>query len=98
MTIDELMNEASQACIDEREAYLIMFTEGFNGYVCRNDAAVMESRALFKGTYRECQIWVERRGIMAALGVVRERMNGVKGLSEEEVSGRELIERIAVQS
>lgn len=92
MTIDELMNEASQACIDEREAYLIMFTGGFNGYVCRNDAAAIESRALFKGTYRECQIWVERRGILAALRVVREKIGQISG---EKMDGNGLLERIA---
>lgn len=94
MTIDELMNEASQACIDEREAYLVMFTEGLNGYVCRNDASAIESRALFKGTYRECQVWVERRGIVAALRVVKERWDAVDELTNEELAGRQVLEQL----
>lgn len=94
MTIDELMYEASQASIDEREAYLIMFTEGFNGYVCRNDSSAIESRALFKGTYRECQVWVERRGITAALRLVRENVGMVAELGRGKLSWTEMLERI----
>jgi len=33
-----------------------------------------ESRALFKGTYLHCQIWIERRGVAAALRCVMEHM------------------------
>ena len=80
MTLDELMNEAAQVCIDEREAHLVIFTEGLNGYVCRNEGAVKESHALFRGTYRDCQIWVERRGVMAALRYALERRNEVAEL------------------
>ncbi|MFC5863865.1 hypothetical protein ACFPT7_16270 [Acidicapsa dinghuensis] len=95
MTLEELMNDASQACIDERETYLIMFTEGVNGYVCRNDSAAIESRALFKGTYRECQVWVERRGIAIALQVVLLRMAKVTELNDESMTGKEILKRIA---
>jgi hypothetical protein len=91
MTINELMDQASEVCIDEREAYLILFTEGFNGYVCRNEGSALESHALYKGTYRNCQIWVERRGITAALRVVKKRIDEVAGLTQGEES---LLERL----
>lgn len=92
MTIDELMYKASEACIDEREAHLIIFTEGLNGYVCQNEGAATESRALYRGTYRDCQVWVERRGIAAALRVVRARMGEVAGLTAEQPGGKALLE------
>ena len=94
MTIDELMYLASEACIDEREAHLILFTEGLNGYVCRNEGAASESRALFRGSYRDCQVWVERRGIAAALRVVSLGMGDVAGLAKEQLAGRALLERL----
>lgn len=92
MTIEELMNDAAQKCIDTREAYLVMFTEGFNGYVCRNEASTDESRAIFKGTYRECQVWIERRGLAAALRHVIEHRAETQGLSEGDLGGVELLE------
>jgi hypothetical protein len=70
MTLEELMQGAAQESIDTREAHVIMFTEGLNGYVCPNEGVLAESRAVFKGTYRDCQIWVERQGISAALRYV----------------------------
>jgi len=75
MTRDELINGAAQMCIDEREAHLIMFTEGVFGYVCPNEGVITENRAIFKGTYRACQIWVEQRGISAALRFILERQH-----------------------
>ena len=95
------MDGAAQACIDEREAHLIMFTEGLNGYVCPNAGAVSVSRAVFKGTYRDCQIWVERRGISAALRYVMEHRDEVL---EQDASGlragewHELISRLPAGS
>lgn len=94
MTIDELMYAASEACIDEREAHLIVFTEGLNGYVCWNEGSAVESRALFRGSYRDCQVWVERRGIAAALRVVSGRMGEVTELPKEQQAGRALLERL----
>src|ERR1700751_999096 len=58
MTVNELMNHASGECIEERERYLIIFTHGANGYVCRNEGVTDESRALYHGTYHDCQIWI----------------------------------------
>lgn len=98
MTIDELMDAAATACIDEREAYLILFTEGLNGYVCRNEGSALESRALFRGTYRECQIWVERRGIAAALRLIRARLEDVAEVTEAELMGRFLLARLLQDS
>jgi len=95
MTLDELMNGASQECINEREAYLIIFTEGFNGYVCRNEGSTDESRALFAGTYRDCQIWIERRGVAAALRYVREYMEEVPELSGGGPGGVALLELLS---
>ena len=89
------MNEAAQKCIDVREAYLVMFTEGFNGYVCRNEASIDESRALFHGTYRECQVWIERRGVAAALKYGMEHMGEVPELSGRSLSGIKLLELIS---
>jgi hypothetical protein len=82
MTFLELMNGAAQQCIDEREAHLIMFTEGLNGYVCPNEGLTTENRAIFKGTYRECQIWVERRGLSAAIRYILEQHQEVPQISE----------------
>jgi len=82
MTREELINGAAQVCIDEREAHLIMFTEGIFGYVCPNEGIITENRAIFKGTYRECQIWVEQRGLSAALRFILERQHLVPELSD----------------
>jgi len=95
MTIDELMNLASAASIDEREAYLILFTEGLNGYVCRNEGAALESHALFRGSYRDCQIWVERRGVAAALLVLKGRISEVPGPPQGEFTVESLLDRLA---
>jgi hypothetical protein len=95
MTLDELMNEAAQMCIDEREAYLVIFTEGLNGYVCRNEGVTSESRALFRGTYRDCQIWVERRGIVTALLYVLEHRTEVPELAGVSQDGAELLTLLA---
>ena len=83
MTLDELKNGAAQQCIDERERHLIVFTEGLNGYVCPNEGITSESRALFKGTYQECQGWIERRGIATALRYVMQRLEAVPELAGE---------------
>ena len=83
MTFLELMYAAAQQSIDEREAHLIMFTEGINGYVCPNEGLTTENRAIFKGTYRECQIWVERRGLSAAIRYILEQQDQVPQLSEQ---------------
>jgi len=77
------MYGAAQQSIDEREAHLIMFTEGVNGYVCLNEGVITENRAIFKGTYRECQIWVERRGLSTAIRYILEQQNQVPQLSEQ---------------
>jgi hypothetical protein len=101
MTLDELMYDAAQRCIDEREAHLIMFTEGLNGYVCPNEGLVAESRAIFKGTYRDCQIWVERRGISAALRYVIAHRNEVPELAPAKFTAVECLElfsRLATNS
>ena len=95
MTLDELMNRAAQECIDTRESYLAMFTEGLNGYVCRNEASINESRALFKGTYLNCQVWIERRGVSAALRCVMARIGDVEELAGRDPSVAELLELLS---
>jgi hypothetical protein len=92
MTVDELMSRAAQKCIDMREAHLVMFTEGINGYVCRNEGSIAESRALFKGTYHECQVWIERRGVEAALRYVMEHTIETPELAAASRTGVELLE------
>jgi hypothetical protein len=81
MTLDKLLTEAASECIDERERYLVMFTQGANGYVCRNEGLTDENQALFKGSYRDCQIWIERRGIAAALRYISEHSKEVPKLT-----------------
>jgi hypothetical protein len=95
MTIEELINGAARECIDMREAYVIMFTEGVNGYVCPNEGLLAESRAVFKGTYRDCQVWVERRGISAALRFVMEHRAEVPELSAGGLTAAECLEMIS---
>ena len=68
MTLDGLMSQAALECIDTRERHLAIYTVGVNGYVCRNEGAMDESRALFKGVYRDCQAWIERQGISVESG------------------------------
>jgi hypothetical protein len=82
MTFLELMYAAAQQSIDEREAHLIIFTEGINGYVCPNEGLTTENRAIFKGTYRECQIWVERRGLSTAIRYILDQQSQVPQISE----------------
>jgi hypothetical protein len=74
MTLNAIMTRAASECIDERERYLIIFTQGANGYVCRNEGVTDESQALYHGTYRSCQIWIERRGIAAAMREVLQHL------------------------
>jgi hypothetical protein len=77
MTLNELMNGAAWECIDEREAHVIIFTQGAIGYVCLNTMDTTESKALFRGEYRSCQVWIERRGVSAALNYIRDHLNEV---------------------
>jgi hypothetical protein len=95
MTIEELMDGAAQECIDTREAHVIMFTEGLNGYVCPNEGVLAESRAVFKGTYRDCQIWVERCGISAALRYVLAHWAEVPELAAGGLTVAECLELIS---
>ena len=94
MTLDVLMNEAAQVCIDEREAHLVIFTEGLNGYVCPNEGLTSESRALFKGTYLDCQIWIERRGIIAALRYVMEHRKEVPEFADPSLTATRCLKRL----
>jgi hypothetical protein len=95
VTIDELMNGASEVCVETRESFLVMFTHGLNGYVCRNEGAMDESRALYRGTYRDCQIWVERRGLSAALAYINEHRSEVPELVSSPLAPAELLLRLA---
>jgi hypothetical protein len=97
VTLDELMNAASEACVETRESFLVMFTHGLNGYVCKNEGAMDESRALYRGTYRDCQIWVERRGISAALAHINEHRSEVPELAGSTLVLTELLLRLAHQ-
>jgi hypothetical protein len=81
MTLDRLMTAAAAECIDERERYLVMFTQGTNAYVCRNEGSAAESQALYKGEYRDCQIWIERHGLAAAFRFISEHIKDVPELS-----------------
>ena len=94
MTFNKLMNAAGQVCIDEREAYLIMFTKGFSGYVCRKTRgrrmrAVRYSRNL-PGLP---DMWIERRGLAFALRYVIEHQEEAPELAG--ASGTELVEMLA---
>ncbi len=95
MTVDALMTRAAGECIDERERYLIIFTQGANGYVCRNEGVTDESQALFHGSYRACQIWIERRGIAAALRHVLRSIAEAPELTYPGVTGLGLIEQLS---
>lgn len=94
MTLEELLDRAASACIDERESYLVVFTVGINGYVCRNEGSIHPSKALYQGTYRECQIWVERRGIAAAMLYMLNNAEGTY-VSHPKLSANELLQLIA---
>ena len=61
----------------------------------RNESSTDESRAVFHGTYRECQIWIERRGIAAALEYLQAHMAEVPELSGRELSAHHLLEMIS---
>ncbi|MBV8671992.1 MAG: hypothetical protein JOZ33_01040 [Acidobacteriaceae bacterium] len=95
MTLNALMTRAAAECIDERERYLIMFTQGANGYVCRNEGLTDESQALFHGTYRACQIWIEQRGITAALRQVLQYLPEVGELSDASLTASRLLEQLS---
>lgn len=96
-TIEELINRAALECTEERERYLAIFTIGIEGYVCRNEASTDESRALFKGDYRDCQVWIERKGIAAALRYVLEHSGEVPELDHRGASEREMLAFLARQ-
>ena len=95
MTLSELMTRAAGDCIDERERYLIIFTQGANGYVCRNEGLTDESQALFRGTYHDCQIWIERRGIAAALRRIFRSLTEVPELSDPSLGPAGLLEYLS---
>lgn len=96
-TIEELMNRAALECTEERERYLAIFTIGVEGYVCRNESSTDESRALFKGHYRDCQVWIERKGIAAALRYILEHSREVPELADRGTSEREILALLARQ-
>ncbi len=86
MTVNKLMTRAANDCIDERERYLIIFTQGANGYVCRNEGVTSPSQALFHGSYRDCQVWIEQRGLEAALRRIRLDLPEAPGLSDPNLT------------
>jgi hypothetical protein len=94
-TLEKVVTAAAAECIDERERYLVIFTYGVNGYVCRNEGATDERHALYKGLYRDCQIWIERRGIAAALRYVLKHVNDVPGMNGLQLTLDELLARIS---
>jgi len=95
MMLESLLDQAAAECIDERERHLVMFTQGANGYVCRNEGLTNEDQALYHGTYRECQIWVERRGIAAALRCILRHFNDVPELAEQQIEPADLLARLS---
>ena len=95
MTLESLLDQAAAACIDEREGHLVMFTQGANGYVCRNEGLTDESQALYHGSYRDCQIWIERRGIAAALRCILLHCNEVPELADRLLSPADLLARLS---
>jgi hypothetical protein len=95
MTLNRLMTLAAAECIDERERYLVIFTQGSNGYVCLNSGATDESYALYKGMYRDCQIWIERRGIAAALRYLLQHLQEAPELTDQSLTSDELLMRIS---
>ncbi len=94
MTLEDLMNHAAAECIDERERYLIMFTGGSNAYVCRNEGLPDESHALFKGSYRDCQVWIERRGIAAALRFILQYQQDIPELTAPHLTPTDLLRQL----
>jgi hypothetical protein len=95
LTLKELLDRAASECIDKRESYLVVFTVGLHGYVCLNEGATDVSRAIFHGTYRECQIWIERRGVSAALDYVLTHIAEAPELSHQDLSARQFLEIIS---
>ena len=95
MTLDKLVTRAAAECIDERERFLVIFTHGANGYVCSNAGATDESLALYKGLYQDCQVWIERRGIAAALRYIVEHLMDVPELTGRQLTLDELLARIS---
>ena len=93
--LDKVVTRAAAECIDERERYLVIFTYGVNGYVCRNEGATDESQALYKGLYRDCQIWIERRGIAAALRYVLKHLQDVPEINGGQLTLEELLAQIS---
>ena len=91
MTLESLLDQAAAECIDERERHLIIFTQGANGYVCRNEGPIDESRALYHGTYRDCQVWIERRGFAAALRCVLRRLEDIPELADRHLAIPDLL-------
>ena len=94
-TLEELIDQAALECTEERERYLAIFTIGVEGYVCRNESSTDESRALFKGHYRDCQVWIERKGLAAALHYLVEHSNEVPELGGRELTARETLAYLA---
>jgi len=94
MTLDTLLTRAAGECVDERERYLIIFTQGANGYVCKNEGVTDEAQALFHGTYRHCQIWIERRGIAAAMRHISQHLTEVPELSDPSLGPAGLVEHL----
>jgi len=95
LTLKELLDRAASECIDKRESFLVIFTIDVFGYVCLNESSTDESRAVFHGTYRECQIWIERRGIATALDYVLAHIAEVPELSDRELSAHYLLEIVS---
>jgi hypothetical protein len=93
LTLEELLDHAASECIDKRESYLVVFTVGINAYVCPNEGAIHPGKALFEGTYRACQIWVERQGIAQALRCVLARI-GETPVNPTPLSSSEFLDLI----
>jgi len=95
MTLNALMTHAAAQCVDERERYLIIFTAGANGYVCKNEGLTDESQALYRGTYRDCQVWIERRGVVAALRTIRQFLPEIQELADPQLPAAGFLEQLS---
>jgi hypothetical protein len=95
MNLESLLDHAAADCVDERERYLVIFTYGSNGYVCRNEGLTDESQALFHGTYRDCQVWIERRGIAAALRCILQHLPEVPELADHRLTPADLLDLLS---
>lgn len=91
MTLESLLDQAAAECIDERERHLVIFTQGANGYVCRNEGGTDESQALYRGTYLDCQVWIERRGFAAALRCILRHLQDVPELAGRHLAAADLL-------